>query len=537
MKRVRKAVSIVLAAGISLSCLSACSGQKTSGSVQSESAPVKLTALFCKHPLTKDVTKMQWLTDLEKKNKVEVEWQQISADWDQKKSAMFASGEIPDLLFSAVGDSDFVQFPGLFEDLTPLLEKDAPNITKMFQEHPELKTLATQQDGKIYSTPKYQRFWPKTNTTMFINKQWLDKLGMSTPTTWDELYDVLTAFKTKDPNGNGKNDEIPMDFQGMGGAAYSAQLCLGSLGIQITDCGGGGYFAEDGKIKNFFEDERFKTLVLYLRKLWSAGLINKEAFTQDYSKFQSLARGEGKTAKVGFTWGWETTDRFGNELADQYVPVPQLKVSADSSSDLRWAYDYNTLNYGTNRVAMSAGCQNKDAAVKFVDSFYDPVVSMQVLFGGMNETDKCIKENGDGTYAILPPSDSSLDPGSWKWTNSFADNGPIYISDDLKLTLGTDMQAVNKEKSVYDDLLAKADPKKDVYPQVFMKYSQDDTNTMAMNDANIGNVTSTWANWVAGKSDISKDWDGYVQKLSKAGLPQNISIRQKAYEEYLKTVK
>ena len=58
-----------------------------------------------------------------------------------------------------------------------------------------------------------------------------------------------------------------------------------------------------------------------------------------------------------------------------------------------------------------------------------------------------------------------------------------------------------------------------------------------MNDANIGNVTSTWANWVAGKSDISKDWDGYVQKLSKAGLPQNISIRQKAYEEYLKTVK
>ncbi|MFD1909311.1 hypothetical protein ACFSQ7_43230 [Paenibacillus rhizoplanae] len=87
---------------------------------------------------------------------------------------------------------------------------------------------------------------------------------------------------------------------------------------------------------------------------------------------------------------------------------------------------------------------------------------MQVLFGGMNDTDKGIKDNGDGTYAILPPADASLDPGSWKWTNSFADNGPMYIADALKdkVTLGSDMQNVLKEKAVYDELLNKADEKK-----------------------------------------------------------------------------
>ena len=29
------------------------------------------------------------------------------------------------------------------------------------------------------------------------------------PQTTEELYQVLTAFKTQDPNGNGKADEVP----------------------------------------------------------------------------------------------------------------------------------------------------------------------------------------------------------------------------------------------------------------------------------------------------------------------------------------
>ena len=544
--KMKKLAALVLAGALLITSATGCgsgggtgsqAAASTAGGRSAPAAKVKLTALFVKHPLTKDLTQMKWLQDLEEKCNVDVEWQQISADWDQKKSPMFASGNIPDLLFFATATSDYAQYPGLFEDLTPLIEKDGTNVKKMFSEHPELKTLSEQPDGKIYATPKYQRFWPKTNSTMYINKTWLDKVGKKMPTTWDELYDVLKAFKTQDPNGNGQNDEIPMDFNAMGGAAYSPQLLLGSLGLQITDTAIDGYFAEGGKVKNFFVDDRFKTLVTYLRKLYADGLINKEAITQDYSKFQSLARGEGKTAKVGFTWGWEITDRVGNQLADQYEVVPQLKYSADSTYDLRWDYDYDFLNYGDNRVAMSANCKDKDAAMKFIDAFYDPVVSMQVLFGGMNDTDKCIKDNGDGSYQVLPPADPSQDPGSWKWSNTFADNGPMYISDNLKLTLGTDMQAVGKEKAVYDSLLAKVDQKKDVYPQMFMKYSTEDNNTLAMNQANIKNITdSQWSKWMTGEGDIDKDWDSYVQSVKTAGLDQNLEIRQKAYEEYLKTV-
>ena len=53
-------------------------------------------------------------------------------------------------------------------------------------------------------------------------------------------------------------------------------------------------------------------------------------------------------------------------------------------------------------------------------------------------TDKCIRDNGDGTCRTASRSYSSIDAGTWKWTNSFADYSPYYIPDDMKdrLTMG-----------------------------------------------------------------------------------------------------
>ncbi|MFD1909313.1 hypothetical protein ACFSQ7_43240 [Paenibacillus rhizoplanae] len=135
---------MVLAGCLTGLSLTGCSSKGNSSDVGNDSSntpegKTKLKAIIVKHSLTKDVTQMKWLAEIEEKANVEIEWQQISADWDQKKSALFASGEIPDLLFNATSNSDFVQFNGLFEDLGPLIEKDAPNIQKMFSEHPELK--------------------------------------------------------------------------------------------------------------------------------------------------------------------------------------------------------------------------------------------------------------------------------------------------------------------------------------------------------------------------------------------------------------
>jgi putative aldouronate transport system substrate-binding protein len=531
-----KHFTILLGTLVLLGALASCGNDRRTSSPGSstQGGKVKLTALYTKHPLTKDFNDMKWLKEIEEQVGVEVEWQQISADWETKKAPMLASGDVPDLFFGAsVGDADYAMYQGLFVELSPLIEKYAPNIRRMFREKPETLILSKQPDGSIYATPKYQRFWPKTNGTMFINNVWLDNLGLSAPTTWDELYDVLMAFKNGDPNGNGdKNDEIPFDFTGLD--AYSPLMLLGATGIQLTNWGnnGNGYFAEDGVVKNFWMDTRYKELVIFLHKLYTANLINPEAFTNDYSTFQSTARGQGKTAKVGFTWGWESGDRFGVELSDQYVSIPPLKQSASSRIDPRWMYDFYALNMGGNIAAMTMNCKNQEAAMKYIDAFYEPERSLQVLFGGI--TDGNIVKNTDGSYAILPPQDPAIDPGTWKWTTAFADWGPIFLPDDMNVTLGSDMQKVTAEKSVYEHAFTLIDPKKDVLPVFFFKFTVEENNTLEMNRVNFRNITDAkWAQWITADG-IEREWDQYVKDLRNSGIEQNNQIIQKYFDEYVK---
>lgn len=540
-----KLVSLLLISSMTAASITACGGTGNGEGAEAASADtgsekVRLTALISKSGLTKDVNEFQWLKELEDKAGVEIEWQQITADWDQKKSAMFASGEIPDLLFAATADSDYVQYKGLFEDLTQLIETDAPNIQEMFQDHPETETMAKTEDGKIYGVPGYQAVWPKVSGTMLINKTWLDNLGLEVPGTWEELEEVLTAFRDGDPNGNGDpSDEIPMnfmnDFVSRSGGADILNM-LGGTGIQLTDRAPYGYFVEDKQVKCCFVDERYKEFMKFLQKLFAEGCISQEVLTQDYSKYQSVCRADGKTARVGLTFAWESGDRFGNELKDQYIAIPQIKQAADTDN-ATYSYDFYGLNYHGNRVSVSSACKNKEAAMRFIDGFYEEEASIQVLFGGINEEEPCIKKNDDGTWEVLLPADPALDPGTWKWTNAFADVGPFYIRDEMqqKLKLGTDMIGALEEKSVYDADLKNVDPKSNLYPQNFMKYAQEDINTMAMNQANIDNIADqTAAAWLTDASrDIDTEWESYVNSLNSAGLSQNLTIRQTAYERYL----
>ncbi|MCE5343917.1 MAG: extracellular solute-binding protein [Eubacteriales bacterium] len=505
--------------------------------------PVKLKAVIIKHPLTQELSKMEWLKEAEAIAGVDIEWQEISADWDQVKSTMFASGDIPDLLFNATVDSDYATFDGLFENLAPLInETDTPNIYQFFTDHPEAKTLATMLDGSLYALPKYQRYWPNVATSCYINQQWLTNLGLAMPTNWDELEQVLIAFRDQDANGNGDpNDEIPMDFLGYTGSGspgqYHALMLLGSTGIQMVNFFQDGYFAEDGVVKSVWTDDRYKETVKYLNKLYSEGLINPETWTNDYSTYQSVARGDGEYAKVGITWGWEATDRFGLTLASQYTALAPLKTSATDTRDVRVEYDRIGLNYDKNRVCMSALSENKEAALRFLDTLYNPEFGLQILWGGMNDVDKCIAKNADGSYTILAPASANMDWGTWKWTMSWADLGPIYISDSMVVNLGTDMVDTLAQRAIYDDYVAKINEKKDLYVEMYMKLTSEEQATSGINLTTINStVLPNLTAWIIGTQDIDSEWDAYVQYLLSSGLQENLDMRQNAYDNWLSTL-
>lgn len=515
--------------------LVACGQSGDSGAKDANGKPIVKIAVS-KHSLTKKMSEMKWPKELEAACDCTIEWQEVSSDWDQKKQAMFTAGEIPDMILKGVYLNDMATYGSLFEDLTDDIDK-MPNVKKMFDDDPDVKRSVTMLDGKIQVLPSDKKgYWPKTVSRMYINKQWLDKLGLSVPTNWDELYNVLKAFKTQDPNGNGQADEIPMDFisPGTGGFGdFQPVILLGSLGLSYTTSdgyGGSGYYVQDGKVGTFLTDDRYKTLVEFLNKLWSDGLINKEAFTHDYSQSQATTRGDGDTAKVGFTWGYSASDRFGVKLADQYVSMGQIKHDANQTEKLYYDYANDRTVYSQSALAISANTKYLDQCLKIANQFYDQDTSIEVLWGDLGID---TKKTGDKSYEVLPPADSSKDPGTWKWTETLADDSPYWIRPDLDIKLPSDLIEVQEQEKVLEPVLSQMDVKKDIIPRS-LKFTPEDQDTLSMNNTNILNTAMTkFSSWIT-KGGVDAEWKSYVDTLDKAGINDNVKIYQKSYDDFYK---
>ena len=527
----RRTTAAVSVAAVTALALGACSGGGDDGGGGDGNT---VHILVTKHALTGPMADMAWVRELEEMADVNIVWEEISADWDQKKSTMLAAGDIPDLIIGSgsISNGDLATFDGLFEDLSDDMDV-LPNIQEMFEAVPQTEVMATQPDGAVYSLPSYRRFWPETGTRQYINQEWLDNLGLEMPTTWDELFDVLMAFKTEDANGNGDpNDEIPMDWAPIdsGGGYLQPALFLGSLGLPVTNGGGAGYFVEDGQVGNLFADPRYRELVEFLHECYAAGLISQQVMTQDYSAFQSVRRGDGDTAVVGFSWGWTASDNFGAQLADQYVSAAPLLDSDIDPQDVVWTYDGNQLNFGNSVVTMSAQSDARDAALRVINAFYDQDMSIQVLWGEFGQN---IEKTGEDSYEVLPPADGETDPSTWKWTTTLADLGPGWIRDDIDVVLPTDLQEAVDQSEPLADALANMDPVEDVFPSEFLSLTEDDASTISLNETNFVSIaTQNWATWVT-EGGVEDQWETYVQELEAGGLTQNVEIYQGYYDEYV----
>src|SRR5258705_576336 len=136
----------------------------------------------------------------------------------EKRQVALASGDYPDLFFLIPWVDGFTKAEvlklgtqGVAVPLENLIKDNDPNIQEALDPNKTLKEMATAPDGHIYALPQWADCYHCTYPDkLWINSTWLKKLNLQPPKTTEELRTVLRAFKTQDPNGNGKADEIPM---------------------------------------------------------------------------------------------------------------------------------------------------------------------------------------------------------------------------------------------------------------------------------------------------------------------------------------
>lgn len=450
---------------------------------------------------------------------ITVTWDTIlNSDWADKKAVLLAGGDLPDAFMGSIcfSESDILTNQGSFIAIDDYIDEYMPNFKAIIESDPTMKALATSADGHIYGLPSKKPCRPVVANQMFINKQWLDNLGLSVPTTYKEFEDVLQAFKDNDANGNGDpNDEIPF------GQGYADSVMFFCLPFGTTIGADGTYMMaiQDGQPVYLPVTEGYKEGLKWMNECYAKGLIDPELFTEDSSMRDAKLMSE--TPIVGSAPGWTADSTFGAN-AGQYIALPAL-AGPDGKQYI--SSDPEHWNYSRYEFVVTSSCENPGPLLAWADKFYTEDASIQNFYGSFGVAIE--KDEAAGTYTVLAPKDGNS-ADTFAWISSLRDFGPKYVADGFNSKVTYAAENGDASKLALDTELSKY--AKEAYPNV--SYTPDQLSTLATLFTDLdAYVTANQATWVT-EGGIDEQWDNYKQTLEAMGYNDFIGIQQDAYNTY-----
>ena len=224
---------------------------------------------------------------------IHINWTVLSSQaWTERVNLMLASGDMPDAFLQNISQNTIGTNIDRFYELSDgSLETYAPATLATIQTaYPNGIEALRWPDGSIRSLPTSSvasSSYDWVNWLIMINKTWLDRVNMDMPTTTDELYEVLCAFRDRDANGNGDpSDEIPFGF-----ADKDSNINIGHtanyFGIANAKDGTNGRFkmVKNGVVTPTADTDEWRAWLEWLNKLYDAGLLDPEGFSQTKDEY------------------------------------------------------------------------------------------------------------------------------------------------------------------------------------------------------------------------------------------------------------
>lgn len=276
-----------------------------------DEAPVELTIATVRRTtdITESYSQKTWVKELEAACNVKINWIELTeGQIDEPLTALLASQDLPDIFWagSCMTDAIVSQNASLWHVITmDGITTYMPNLYNFLQTYWGDGWIANQTypDGNIYSMPggKMHSRMHTTKGIQYINKQWLENLNLEMPTTMEEYYNVLCAFRDQDANGNGDpTDEIPFDFTDNFYSSWLMEVAA-SWGLPLYPAGNEYYdWDDEGNVIGAVNTDAYRECIEYCYKLGQEGLINLEGFSQTLDQFNANLNAD----KVGVFWAW-----------------------------------------------------------------------------------------------------------------------------------------------------------------------------------------------------------------------------------------
>ncbi|SFL77199.1 putative aldouronate transport system substrate-binding protein [Paenibacillus sp. 1_12] len=304
-------------------------------------------------------------------------------EFNQKLTLLLAGGDLPDILqHNGINTPEVAPAVnnGAFYELNDLLQKFGPNLLKRIPKE-SWDSSAISKNGKIYAIPSenYVR-----NSVVYVRKDWLEKLNIAVPKTIDEYVAMLKAFKEKDPNGNGKPDEIP--FSGRQNFAFS-DVFFGAYDV-IPD---GWKYENNQLVPNFIRPQMKQALELH-RMMYKEQLMDNEIFVQQGKDWDAKIKG---AARVGM-WLHDPSypDKWQSEVRQSEPKAELINIPSPTGPDGKGGSGLGSAIGNVWSIPKSN--KNPEEAIKFLNWFYSDE-AQKFLDYGLEGEDYTV-ENGKIKY-------------------------------------------------------------------------------------------------------------------------------------------
>ncbi|MDR3146632.1 MAG: extracellular solute-binding protein, partial [Treponema sp.] len=322
---------------------------------------------------------------LENLHKITFDFYQLPADSQEartKISLMVASDDLTDVLLTdALTREQILDYgsKGAFISLNRYLNDPAkaPHFAKIPEpDKSGIITTGTMADGNIYSLPRWEAEpWNMTPHRYYINKAWLDKLGLKVPVTTDELRNVLIAFRDRDPNGNGRKDEI--GITGWFGGGYGENVIAALLNSFIFyNQGNLSLDASGNTVTVPFTDPAFRKGLQYLNQLFKDGVLSASTFTDNQQQFRATLNATPPV--VGLTSAGSFSNWSNYNTNPNFI---EMDMVAPFTGPDGVSWTPYTPYVPTQSGFITSKCKDVDLAFKFLETFFDPAVSTTARYG------------------------------------------------------------------------------------------------------------------------------------------------------------
>lgn len=447
---------------------------------------------------------------LEEATGIRLDYSSMTNDdvFPEKLSLTVASGDYPDFLCKAstyyATGAEGLLAEEVCIDMAPYLAEYAPDLKALLDSDTDYANLVYTDSGKLVTVP--MRAAPTTDGGAIIRQDWLDELNMDIPETYDQLHDVLLAFKNK----YGCTNSI---------AVLSTLATPLNFGFNIKfDASQVQFGAEDGKVFSYIEQEAAEEYVALLSQYFEEGLFNSDFLANvNMMAFDQMAAAEDTgfwmSGRMTFNGMFEANIQSGNA---RLSPVKDITKTGTEVSSIGGA------GAATGKNAISITTQNEypEESMEFINYMFTDAGIELANYGVEGET--FTYEGGQPVYTDMilnnPDGYNSNVARSLYTLNAFL---PYFQTQEaLEMTFTSPRMAEAEETW---KALRSAEP----YTWNLNSEESDEYNNIAssLNTYMQEQLTA----FVVGQRTMDQ-WDAFLDELRDMNLDRLTELQQQAFD-------